>query len=53
MAKVRNQTVNKIRRGRIHSPKAVPWSYAAKSLFSEGFNEVLNLITGGKRPGGK
>ena len=51
MAKLGKQTVNNIRSGRIHSPKAIPWSYALREIFSEEFDYVIDIITKGYRTG--
>lgn len=48
---VREQTTHKVRRGRIHSPKAIPWSYTLKEIFSEELNYIIDLITGDNPPG--
>ena len=39
------------RRGKILTPKRIPWLYTFRQIASEEFNYIIDLITGGHRPG--
>ncbi|HBS46505.1 MAG TPA: hypothetical protein DEA91_22255 [Paenibacillus sp.] len=51
MEAIRKQTNCKFRRGKIHTPKGIPWCVAFKEIGSEEFRYVFDLITGGRSPG--
>ncbi|MEK4191784.1 hypothetical protein NYE59_01730 [Paenibacillus sp. FSL L8-0323] len=52
MAILRKQAACKLRRGKVHPKKAVCWQWETiKASGSEELNYIIDLITGGHRPG--
>ncbi|MEK5439405.1 MULTISPECIES: hypothetical protein [Paenibacillus] len=52
MAILRKQAACKLRRGKVHPKKAVCWQWETiKASGSEELNYIIELITGGHRPG--
>lgn len=49
-----NKQAHKLRRGEVHPKKAVCWQWEAiKETGSEELNYIIDIITGGRRPGKK
>ncbi|WP_405113599.1 hypothetical protein MHH28_07620 [Paenibacillus sp. FSL K6-1217] len=46
-----NQTGRKIGRRSVPTAKRIPWCWTFKEIASEEFNYIIDIITGGKRPG--